>query len=79
MQPLGPPDSVSFIFLFSPGPGDRWGMEVKQVSGGDSHRGYEGGRALPTGRGWQHRSPKAGPEPPLLAEEFGTDGSVLWA
>lgn len=34
LQPPGPPYLVSFIFLFYPGPGGRWGMEEKQVSGG---------------------------------------------
>lgn len=49
--------------------------------GGRSHRG-KGVRTSPTDRqespdrGWQHRPPKAGPAPPLLAEEFGTAGSV---
>lgn len=34
------PYSISFIFLFRLGPGDRWGAEAEQVSGGDkSYRG----------------------------------------
>lgn len=40
MQPPDLPYSISFIFLFRLGPGDRWGAEAEQVSGGDrSNRG----------------------------------------
>lgn len=60
---LRPPDSVSFIFLSCPGPGDKWGMETKQVPGGDRrHRRYGGGRAPPTGRNHQTGVGNTGPQ-----------------
>lgn len=52
------------------------------MSGGDGRHGRYGGgessshRQESPDRGCQRRSPKAGPEPPLLAEEFATDGSI---